>query len=92
MLHNWFMDFGGIAFLAAIASFIVIRFLLGLSPAKNSDDKQGRAMLFFFVAFVAALCLVVGFFMSCFGLNGAIPGWIGFGLGGAAFAMLSRAD
>lgn len=88
MLHEWFMHFGALAVVFAVAAFAITRFLLNRKPAQNSDDRQGRAVGFFFVAFLAAAVLGVSFLLVLFGVTATIPGWIGFAIAGVAFGLL----
>jgi hypothetical protein len=88
MIHEWFMNFGGLAMLFTVLAFVITKRLAN-KPNRNSDDKQGLAMLTFLVGGVGALVLVVSFFLLCFGVTATIPGWIGFALLGSAFALLS---
>lgn len=88
MLHEWFMNFGLIAVICTVITFAITRFLVNRNPAENSDDRQGRAMGFFFFAFLAAIVLGVSFLLVLFGVTATIPGWIGCGIAGIAFGML----
>jgi uncharacterized membrane-anchored protein len=87
-MHEWFMNFGALAAVFAVVAFAITRFLVNRSPAQNADDRQGRAVGFFFVAILAAIVLVVSFFLVLFGVTATIPGWIGCALAGAAFGLL----
>jgi hypothetical protein len=88
MIHDWFMNFGGLAMLFTVLAFVITKRLAN-KPNRNSDDKQGMAFLTFFVGAIAAVLLVVSFFLVCFGVTATIPGWIGFALLGTAFGLLS---
>jgi hypothetical protein len=90
MIHEWFMNFGGLAMLITVLAYIVTRTLARRGAStRNSDDKQGMAFLTILVGIVSILVLVVSFFLVCFGVTATIPGWIGFALLGAAFGLLS---
>jgi hypothetical protein len=89
MIHDWFMNFGGIALLLAVITYFGTRTYLKRNPARNSEDKQGRAIGFFAVGALSALFLFIGFVLVAFGVSGAIPGYVGFTLGGFALALLA---
>lgn len=87
MLHQWFMDFGAIAAVCFVAALVITRFL-NRKPASGSDDKQAKAMGFFFFAIVAAIVLGISFLLVLFGVTATIPGWIGCALAGIAAGLL----
>lgn len=89
MIHEWFMNFGGLAMLFAVLAFVVTKAFTKRHPSQNADDRQGLAMLTFFVGIVGIAVLVISFFLVCLGITATIPGWIGVALLGAAFGLLT---
>ena len=89
MLHEWFMHFGGIAILLAVAGYIVTRVLTG--KPENAEDRGGAAIGFFFVGAIAAVFLVLALFAVLFGFSGTYLGWIGFAIAGASIGIGTRA-